>query len=159
MHPKLIALLQSMPIFGGIREDILKFLLDRVIIRHIEAGRCFLREGDDATSMFVLERGRVVISKHWNGDEHRIKYLEQGDCFGEMALLDMHPRSASVTAVDDCGIIELSRKVLMELYEHDLEQFTLIQMNIGREMSRRLRVADEQLFAARFGREAHVPDA
>ncbi len=146
-----------MPVFGGIREDILKFLLDRVVIRHVEAGQGIFRENDDATAMFVLERGKVVVSKHWNGEEHRIKYLEQGDCFGEMALLDMHPRSASVTAVDDCELIELSRAVLLELCEHDLEQFTLIQMNIGREMSRRLRVADDQLFHARFGRQYELP--
>jgi len=142
-----------MPVFGGVREDILKFLLDRVVIRHVEAGHVFFSEHDDATSMFVIERGRVVISKHWNDEDHRIKYLEQGDSFGEMALLDMHPRSASVTAVDDCEIIELSRNVLMQLYEHDLEQFALIQMNIGREMSRRLRLADDQLFRYRFGRQ------
>jgi len=152
MHPRLKALLQSMPIFGGIREDILEFLLDQVVIRYIPAGECFLHEGDDATSMFVIERGKVAVSKHWGEEDHVIKYLNQGDCFGEMALLDMHPRSASVLAVQDCELIELSQGILLKLYEHDLEQFTLIQMNIGREMSRRLRLADDQLFRAKFGR-------
>jgi len=153
MHPRLKVLLQSMPIFGGVREDILAFLLDRVVIRHIPADQRFICEGDDADSMFVIERGKVEVNKRWGDEEHRIKYLGQGDCFGEMALLDMHPRSASVTAVLDCEIIELSQSVLLELYEHDLEQFTVIQMNIGREMSRRLRGADDQLFAAKFGRQ------
>jgi CRP-like cAMP-binding protein len=152
LTPELKSLLQEMPIFGGISEDALVFLLERVLIRHIHTGQCLFHEGDDATSMFVLERGRVAIRKRWGEEEHLLKYLEQGECFGEMALLDMHPRSASVSAVEDCILIELSRGILLELYEHDLEQFTLIQMNIGREISRRLRLADNQLFSARFGR-------
>jgi len=152
LSPELKSLLQEMPIFGGISEDALVFLLERVLIRHIPTGQCLFHEGDDATSMFVLERGRVAIRKRWGEEEHLLKYLEQGACFGEMALLDMHPRSASVSAVEDCILIELSRGILLELYEHDLEQFTLIQMNIGREISRRLRLADNQLFSARFGR-------
>jgi len=152
-------LLQTMPIFGGISEEALIFLLERVHIRHIPAGQCFFEEGDDATSMFVLEQGRVAIRKRWGEEEHLLKYLEQGECFGEMALLDMHPRSASVSAVEDCDLIELSRGVLLELYEHDLEQFTLIQMNIGREMVRRLRLADDQLFVARFGRLPAMDEA
>jgi hypothetical protein len=44
------------------------------------------------------------------------------------------------------------------LFEHDAEQFALIQMNIGREMSRRLRDADEQLFRATMGAEQSAPD-
>ena len=74
-----------------------------------------------------------------------------GDCFGEMALMDLFPRSASIRALADCTAIELTPDDLMRLYEHDLEQFTLVQMNIGREVCRRLRATDELLFRARMG--------
>jgi CRP-like cAMP-binding protein len=53
--------------------------------------------------------------------------------------------------VEDCVAIELSSAHLMRLYEHDLEQFALIQMNLAREMSRRLRQTDEMLFRTRMG--------
>jgi CRP/FNR family transcriptional regulator, cyclic AMP receptor protein len=145
-----VLLLQSMPIFGGLSRETLEFLIDLASIRHLEANDYFFHEGDDATSMFVLERGRVVVSKLWNGRPHPIKHLGQGDCFGEMALLDLYPRSASVIAEEPCDAIELGQDMLLKLYQHDLEQFAIIQMNIGREISRRLRTADHQLFSARF---------
>jgi hypothetical protein len=46
----------------------------------------------------------------------------------------------------DCKAIELKHASIFRLYQEDLEQFALIQMNISRELSRRLRVADETLF-------------
>ena len=140
-----------MPVFGGLTEETLEFLIDQSSIRHLIPGDCFFHEGDDAVSMFVLERGKVAVSKHWNGEEHLLKHLSQGDCFGEMALLDLYPRSASVVAIETCDAIELSHAVLLKLYQHNLEQFTIIQMNAAREISRRLRSSDNQLFQSRFG--------
>jgi CRP-like cAMP-binding protein len=67
----------------------------------------------------------------------------------------LFPRSASLRAVADCSAIELTPADLHRLYERDLEQFTLVQMNIGREVCRRLRSTDELLFRARMG---EVPD-
>ena len=146
-----VKLLQSMPLFGGASQRTLEFLIDLADMRSLGAGEFFFHEGEDATSMFVLEQGRVSISKQWNGHPHLIKQLKQGDCFGEMALLDLYPRSASVMAVEPCRAIELTQSILLKLYEYDIEQFTLIQMNIGREISRRLRLADDQLFRSKFG--------
>jgi CRP/FNR family cyclic AMP-dependent transcriptional regulator len=68
-----------------------------------------------------------------------------------MALMDLQPRSASVRADTDCLAIELAAADLMRLYEHDVEQFALIQMNMGREVCRRLRYTDELLFHFRMG--------
>ena len=147
MQEARIELLQQMPIFGGIRNDTLAFLLDRSGVVRVRANEYFFREGDAAQSMFVLETGRAAILKLWRGEQRLLRNLEQGDCFGEMALMDMKSRSASVVAIEDCTAIELSAGCLFQLYEHDLEQFTLIQMNMGREVSRRLRDTDDLLFA------------
>lgn len=152
-----IELLQQMPIFGAIREDALAFLLEPATEVAVAAGAYFCREGEPAQSMYVLERGAVAILKHWEGRELLLRHLGAGDCFGEMALLDFHPRSASVQAVEDCTAIELGPQHLMRLYEHDLEQFALIQMNLAREMSRRLRTTDELLFRARMGEVPPAP--
>lgn len=147
MHQAKIELLQQMPIFGGIRNDILTFLLDRAEAARVRTNDYFFREGDAAQSMFVLETGRATILKLWRGEQRPLRNLEAGDCFGEMALMDMKSRSASVLATEYCTAIELSAGCLFELYERDLEQFTLIQMNMGREVSRRLRETDDRLFA------------
>jgi CRP-like cAMP-binding protein len=81
--------------------------------------------------------------------------MQAGDCFGEMAVIDHCPRSASVRAVEDCRAIRISAADLYQVYAQDLKQFTLIQMNMGREVCRRLRAADGRLFSAKMG----TPDA
>jgi CRP/FNR family cyclic AMP-dependent transcriptional regulator len=153
-----IELLKQMPVFGGIRNDILRFLLDRSPTVAARGDDFFFREGDVAQSMFVLESGAVAILKLWKGEQRLLRRLESGDCFGEMALMDMLSRSASVVALEDCAAIELSVSSLFDLYEKDLEQFTLIQMNMGREVSRRLRIADERLFATLMESSAIDPE-
>jgi CRP-like cAMP-binding protein len=155
MEEARIELLQRMPIFGGIRADVLRFLLGLCPVDSVPTNDFFFRENDAADSMFVLEAGKVAVLKGWQGREYLLRSLGEGDCFGEMALMDLFPRSAAVRAVEDCTAIRLSAASLYKVYEQDLEQFALIQMNMGREVSRRLRESDNRLFRARMG----TPDA
>jgi CRP/FNR family transcriptional regulator, cyclic AMP receptor protein len=151
MQQTRIDALQRMPIFGGIRADVLEFLLDASGMVTVEKDEYFFHENDKAESMFVLEEGEVSVLKLWGGQQYVLRRLLRGDCFGEMALMDLFPRSASILAIEPCTAIELSTASFYKIYEKDLEQFALIQMNIGREVSRRLRVADQHLFRARMG--------
>jgi CRP/FNR family transcriptional regulator, cyclic AMP receptor protein len=148
MQTTRVELLQSMPIFGALREDVLRFLLEQARSVAIRAGEFFFHEGDAAIGMYVLEQGRVAILKHWKGQAFTLRELVEGDCFGEMALMDLMPRSASVKALADCSAIEIRPEHLHGLFKLDAEQFALVQMNMGREVSRRLRAADELLFRA-----------
>ena len=141
-----LELLQAMPLFGAIRDDTLGFLLARANDVAVARDEYFFRENDQGSSMFVLETGRVAVFKSWVDQVRQLAVLERGDCFGEMALVEMVARSASVQALDDCAAIELPIDSLHELYQHDLEQFAIIQMNMSREISRRLRKADDRLF-------------
>jgi CRP/FNR family transcriptional regulator, cyclic AMP receptor protein len=153
-----VDLLQGMPIFGGIREDMLQVLLQQARDVEVASGDFFFRENDSASSMYVLEVGRVSVIKGWQGRDFVLHSLGAGDCFGEMALMDLCLRSASVRADAHCRAIELGASDLHRLFERDAEQFALIQMNLGREVCRRLRAADELLFRARMGDAASIPD-
>jgi CRP/FNR family cyclic AMP-dependent transcriptional regulator len=141
-----------MPIFGGVGVDALELLLERAAEVHVPEGDYFFREGSAGTSAYVLEAGMVSILKRSDSDDHCLRTLETGDCFGEVALFDFGPRSASVFAESDCNAIELTTRDLIELSKVDLKQYALIYMNLGREVSRRLREADERLFKARLER-------
>ena len=158
MQTARIELLQRMPIFGAIRDDALQFLLAQTRLVSVVADDFFFREGDQASGLYVLETGRVAVLKDWRGKQFLLRYLGQGDCFGEMALMDLFPRSASVRAMEDCKAIELTAGDLYRLFERDAEQFALIQMNIGREISRRLRATDELLFQAEMGKLPEMSD-
>jgi CRP-like cAMP-binding protein len=158
MHRTRVDFLQGMPIFGGIHEGALQVLLQEARQVVVPACDFFFREGDRASSMYVLETGCVSVIKGWQGRDFVLHGLQAGDCFGEMALMDLCPRSASVRADEDCRAIELAAGDLHRLFERDAEQFALIQMNIGREVCRRLRAADEALFRARMGDASAIPD-
>lgn len=150
-------LLQAMPLFGAIGDEALLFLLERSRERDVPAGGWFFREGDSADAMYVLESGRVEVIKHWQAREFVLHAFAAGDCFGEMALLDLAPRSASVRALEDCHALEIGAEALYALCKHDTEQFALIQMNIGREVCRRLRATDDALFRASMGERGALP--
>lgn len=146
MKDQRIQLLQSMPIFGAIDSRALEILLQGTVNVGIRAGEHFFRQGETADAMFVLESGRAAIVKRWESRDYPLGQLGVGDCFGEMALIDLFPRSASVVALEDCSALRLTNADLYRVYETDIEQFALIQMNISRELSRRLRIADDRLF-------------
>ena len=150
MDKQRIALLMKIPVFGAIREEIIAQLVEQAPIISIKNGAYLFREGDRGTSMYIIESGRMAAIKSWGGDEYLLKQLTQGDCIGEMALFDYFPRSASIISTENAELIELTANDLLEIYHQDLEQFTLLQMNLGREVTRRLRAADEQLFNERM---------
>ena len=127
MHAVRIDLLQRMPIFGGIRADTLEYLLAFCPIVQVPMNEFFFHEHQQGDSMFVLERGKADVLKSWHGEDHLIQTLREGDCFGEMAVMDHCPRSASVHAVEDCTAIQISAANLYQVYAQDLKQG--IQMN------------------------------
>ncbi|NIO39749.1 MAG: cyclic nucleotide-binding domain-containing protein, partial [Burkholderiales bacterium] len=154
MQKSRVESLQRMPIFGGMRPDTLEFLVDSARTREVSKNAYFFRESEAPDFIYVLESGSVAIVKSWHGKQYKIRHLGPGDCFGEMALIDLFPRSASVMALADCSAIALLPDAVHQLYERDVEQFALIQMNFARELSRRLRIADDRLFSFRMGKEA-----
>lgn len=141
-----ISFLQGIPAFGALAPATLSLLHQhaRVVTRH--KNEYFYYENDPADSFFVLETGKVMILKSWADQVYRLRDLEAGDCFGEMALIDMMSRSATVKAVSGCRALELNLDDLHQLYEYDHRQFLILHMNLAREVSRRLRAADRRLF-------------
>ena len=144
-------LLATMPVFGGLNEPTLECLTDLAQPVAVEKGDHFFREGDESHSMYVLESGAIVIFKSWEGKSILLRRMLAGDCFGEMALIDLFPRSASVLAVENCKALEITPTTPLEIFRLDSEQFALLQMNMAREVSRRLRHVDDLLFRALMG--------
>jgi CRP-like cAMP-binding protein len=140
MPSQRVELLQSMSIFGAIRDDIVEFIIERAPPLIVSAGDYFFREGDIADSMFVLEAGEAAVVK--GDDGHLLRHVVAGQCFGEMSLIDLAPRSASVRAITDCTALRITSGCLYDVYGKDVEQFAIIEMNMAREVSRRMRELD-----------------
>lgn len=155
MEAERIARLQQTPVFGGLSADALERLVAASRPVDMAAGGLFMREGELGDKVYVLEQGRVAVLKSVGNEQLLLKELGPGDCFGEMALLDISPRSASIRALEDCRALEIPGAALYQLYEHDLEQFSLLSLNMGREVSRRLRETERLLGSVR--RDAPTP--
>ncbi len=150
MEKERLELLQNMPVFGGIDESILQTLVDHSDSIQVPAGEFFFHEGDEENSMYVLESGEVVVLKNWEGKQYFLSRLGRGDCLGEMAMIDLDRRAGSVLAVKDCSALVITTDQLLDVYQKDMTQFAMIQMNLSRELTRRLRKADERFFLPRI---------
>ena len=144
--------LQNLPLFGGINSATIEMILGLSSLVRKKKGEYFFREGEAGASAFVMQKGSASIIKSFEQSEYLIRHISEGDCFGEMAIIDCLPRSASVKADVDADAIEITASALLDVYQRDLEQFTLIQMNMAREVSRRLREVSDRLSAYRLGR-------
>ncbi len=139
-------LFRRMPVFGGVTTETLEWLLARSETINVAAGDYLFQEGEAASSFFVILEGAVSAERDWRGTPVHLHRLVAGDCVGEMALIEVQARSASVRAIDDVVTVEVTLRTLHQLYRHNLEQYAILMMNMGREVSRRLRQANDRLF-------------
>jgi CRP/FNR family cyclic AMP-dependent transcriptional regulator len=78
-----------------------------------EAGEVIFKEGSHGTSVYVLNSGKVEISKMIHGKETPLEILGPGDVFGEMSFIDPAPRSATAAAVEDT-VLEIVDKDFLD---------------------------------------------
>lgn len=84
-----------------------------------EKGEIVFSQGDMGDTMYIIQSGAVEISQSQNGSKAVLALLERGGFFGEMALIDNHPRSASATAISRSRLLPLTRASLTERIRHD----------------------------------------
>jgi CRP-like cAMP-binding protein len=139
-----IAQLREVGLFGALSDDFLEHLTRTLSVRRVLVGETVFREGDPAREMYVVLDGEMEVMKRGarRGRETRVAILGPNDCFGEMSLIDMQPRSATVRALGSTRLLRISTEEMDALYRHDLKSYTLIVLNIARDLSRRLRVTD-----------------
>ena len=145
--PEDVDILRRLSIFGALRPSTIEFLRDRCECVRRAPGELYFKQGELGDAVFVLRRGRVAVEREHDDERVVFAELEAGHCFGEVALVAIQPRTATVRAVDACSALRLRNEAIHDLYRHDLEQFAILQMNLGREVARRLAQADEALFA------------
>ncbi|HYQ44976.1 MAG TPA: cyclic nucleotide-binding domain-containing protein [Polyangiaceae bacterium] len=148
------------PIFAGLPERVIELIAGPMRTVELASGELLLREGDPARSMFVVRTGEIEIFKHGKaGTEQQLAILKQGDCLGEMSLIDIQPRSATARARGAATVYVLELAELAKLYGSDIEAYALLVLNISREISRRLRCADELIASMGISAEGLWSDA
>jgi F420-non-reducing hydrogenase small subunit len=101
-----------------------------------EKGQMVFREGEPGDTLYIIQSGAVEVSRGRGKDKVVLTLLERGDFFGEMALIDERPRSATVTAISHSRLLRLTRSSLLERIGRDpgivLQLVTALCERIGR---------------------------
>jgi CRP/FNR family cyclic AMP-dependent transcriptional regulator len=137
-------LFAQIPLFQGLSDDDREALAARLAEKSFKAGDIVFSQGEQGSSMYVVQSGAVQIylpSKERDLPPVVLKDLHTGEYFGELAIFDDKPRSASVRVVVDTVLLELTRE---ELGEH-LGRSQNAAMTILSEMAGRLRETNAML--------------
>jgi CRP/FNR family cyclic AMP-dependent transcriptional regulator len=104
-------------------------------------GEVMCKEGEEGKTMFIIQSGKVKITKQAGDIEKTLVILEPGEFFGEMSIIDKGKRSASAVAMGETKAIELDE----ELFEIHIQSNPKIVKKILKNLSARLREADKQI--------------
>ena len=113
MEPRRLA---AIPLFAGLEPEVLARLADRFTTMDVPAGRTLFEEDERGDMLYVIVRGRVAVGRRGTGGaELHVSVLEDGEFFGEIALLEEVRRTATVRALTPCLLLVLDRAEFRDL--------------------------------------------
>jgi len=139
-----LAFLRGIPIFAGLSDEGLAILADNAQEVSCPAGSLAVREGEPGNQLFIIYSGAVEVFKNFEQrGEMIISRLSGKTFFGEMSIIECVARSASVRATEDTLLFAIKSMELYNLFRHHPDQYSILILNIARDMSRRIRKLDE----------------
>jgi len=111
--------------------------------KKIPPGTTLFQEGDKGEEMFIIQSGKVKISKRIRGVEKTLATLDKGEFFGEMAILNDKPRSASAETTEESEMLVIDRKTFDTLLRSNVE----IAIRFIKRLADRLRETNDQMEA------------
>lgn len=142
--------LKQSDIFTGLKTDELEKVAGICQVREFSEREEIFKEGDAGQDMYILVEGRVVIDIQLKvqSEKASVHTVEKGQIFGEIALVDGSPRSATATAVQNSTLIVLSGKDLHDLEEKNPRIGYVIMRNFSRVLCSRVRKSTSNLKAS-----------
>jgi len=135
-------LLRNVPLFSALPEQQLALLTSVVSRKSFSRGTTIIAAGDTTESLYVIISGRLkVMMSDDEGREVILAILSPNEFFGEMGLLDDHPRSASVVAIEACELLTLAKRDFKKCLAENFE----MTMTVMRGLVKRLREADQKI--------------
>jgi len=128
--------------FEGLSDEQIGLLTNRAAIRTYPRGAIIVSEGDEGNSMFVIESGSVkAFLSDENGREVVLSTQGPGEYFGDLALFDDEPRSASVMTLEPCKVMIITKAQLREAIAEDPE----IGFSLLHGLAKRVRILTENV--------------
>lgn len=140
-----IAILRKMSLFRDF--DSLELVQVSKLVKHVpfSSGDVVVRENSEGQSLFVVKEGKLHAFHEENGQRKELANFEPLSFFGELALIDHGPRSASVEALEDGELLEFDDKALETLIKHNEHLKLKLYMNLTDDLARKLRRTNDRL--------------
>jgi len=143
--------IRSVPLFASLDDEATKELRNLLELKTIKQETSLFHHGDKGDAMYLIDGGRVRISvKDSVGHDVTLAELAGGDFFGEMAILDGKPRSATATVIEDSRLAVLSREKFISFVHRNPD----VALKMLTAITNRLRHTDE-LIRKRVSRNAN----
>ncbi len=136
-----VLFLKSVPLFASLEGEEVASLAEIAKEEDAEENKVIFEAGEAGEEFYVVVGGRLKVYRGAPGHEVLLAELGARECFGEMALLDAEPRSASVSTLEPCQLLKINAEDFREL----LYEKPKISMEIMRILARRLRHADVEM--------------
>lgn len=134
--------LQAVPFFSNLPSEEVGELAGRLVMRHFGVGQVIFHHGDPGGLLYIISSGKVKITHSTlEGQEALLAILGNGDFFGELALLDDSPRSATAEAIEPTDTLTLHRTDFRR-FIHNNPDFS---MHVLQSMARNIRRLNSQL--------------
>ena len=112
--------LRSIPMLQSLDDGSLSQLADIFCAERCPADREVFREGDPGDKFYIVARGRLTVWVNTpDGSQKKIRTMDDGDHFGEIALMEDTPRTATVRTSTDCIFMTLARDPFLKLLNHE----------------------------------------
>jgi len=143
-----LSILKGLDIFSGIDSHALGEFSSLFEEKIFHQGETIFEEESIGNSMMIITSGEVRVSQTSDSNmEEALIILKAGDIFGEMALIDDLPRSATIIAHTDVIIFEISRSSFLNYIKNDCKNGIVMVLKLAKILSERLRETDKKLKA------------
>lgn len=109
--------------------------------KKVPAGTILFKDGDTGNQMYVIQSGKVKITKKAGDVEKTLAILPPGEFFGEMAILNNEPRTATAEIAEECELLVIEQKTFESMIKGNSE----IAIRMIKKLAERLKQADEQI--------------
>ena len=135
-------LLRNVPLFSMLPEGQLQLLTQVLSRKAYPKSSTIIAAGDATDAMYIVVSGRLkVLMSDKEGQEVILAILNQGEFFGEMGLIAQAPRSATVTTIEPCELLTITRADFTKCLQGNFD----LTMNVIRGLVKRLREADKKI--------------
>jgi CRP/FNR family transcriptional regulator len=142
-----IALLRNVGVFAGLSEDDLAAIAEVSVSRRFDAGEVVFREGDGGDTCYVVRSGLArAVRQHSDGRSITLAHFGVGDIFGELAMFDEEPRSATVDVIEELEVVAIPGRDMQRL----MREYPEIAVKLNAALAQRLRATNERLARQSF---------